>query len=216
MTSNTSGKSSGARRRDRRLREIEEAARTLFGTRGYEETSLAEIADEVDLSPKALYYYFDSKRALLEAILEHGFVYFESEGLSEARKEWSELNLRDALVESSVAAVETIIGHADLLRLSFSETFRGDEATRARHETYMASWVEHVSSIMEEGPRKKAIKRARRQPVAELIVGSLLGLSVDCVLRAQDHTLSSSDGLAARRAYVETLVDVTLTGVTSA
>lgn len=194
------------------MNEIADAARTLFGTRGYEETSLAEIADAVDLSPKALYYYFDSKRAILDVILEQGFVYFEPARLSAARAEWSDLSLRDALVESSMAAVEEIVGHADLLRLSFSETFRGDSATRARHEAYMTSWVEHVSAIIEEGSRKKEIKHARRRPFAEVVVEALLGVSVDGVLRGRAHAWSQSERGDPRRRFVETLIDTALSG----
>lgn len=190
-------------------------ARELFGTRGYEETSLAEIADAVDLSPKALYYYFDSKRAILEAILEHGFVYFEPARLSDARAEWRDLDLRDALIASSLAAVEEIVGHADLLRLSFSETFRGDTATQARHEAYMTSWADHVTAILEEGSRKKQVKSGLRRPLAEMIVEALLGISVDSVLRGRDHAWTRTGGVAARRRFVETLIDGTLSGAKS-
>lgn len=208
----TADKPAGQRRRDRRLREIAEAARELFGTRGYEETSLAEIADAVDLSPKALYYYFDSKRAILEAILEHGFVYFEPARLADARADWSDLDLRDALVAGSLAAVEEIVGHADLLRLSFSETFRGDTATRARHEAYMTAWVDHVEALFEEGSGKKMVKSALRRPLAEMIVEALLGISVDSVLRGREHAWTRSGGKAARRRFVETLIDSALSG----
>jgi AcrR family transcriptional regulator len=46
------------------------AAEQLFAERGYEATSLGEIADQVGIRPQAIYNHFDSKWQLYEAVLE--------------------------------------------------------------------------------------------------------------------------------------------------
>lgn len=50
--------------------QIIEAAIALFAARGYERTSLREIADRLGFTKAALYYHFSSKDALARAILE--------------------------------------------------------------------------------------------------------------------------------------------------
>src|SRR4051812_12810046 len=47
-----------------------DAALTLIQTKGYEEMSIQDVLDELDASRGAFYHYFDSKAALLGAVLE--------------------------------------------------------------------------------------------------------------------------------------------------
>lgn len=47
-----------------------DAAQRLIQTRGYEQMSVQDVLDELDVSKGAFYHYFDSKVALLEAVVE--------------------------------------------------------------------------------------------------------------------------------------------------
>lgn len=49
--------------------EIHQAAMELFSTRGYEKTSLREIAEQVGITKASLYYHYSSKQDLLKAII---------------------------------------------------------------------------------------------------------------------------------------------------
>ncbi|OLF18751.1 TetR/AcrR family transcriptional regulator [Actinophytocola xanthii] len=48
---------------------IREVALELFSTRGFDQTSLREIAERVGLTKASLYYHYSSKQALLSAIV---------------------------------------------------------------------------------------------------------------------------------------------------
>lgn len=50
--------------------EILDVAQRLVYTRGYEQMSIQDIINELKISKGAFYYYFDSKPALLEALIE--------------------------------------------------------------------------------------------------------------------------------------------------
>jgi AcrR family transcriptional regulator len=50
---------------------ILDAARSLFGERGYDATSIAEIGASAGISKSVLYHYFGSKAGLYQALLEH-------------------------------------------------------------------------------------------------------------------------------------------------
>lgn len=58
-----------ARKRVRRINEILRVAAEVLGERGYQGTSLEEVADRLDLAKASLYHYFDSKEALFSACL---------------------------------------------------------------------------------------------------------------------------------------------------
>ena len=55
---------------DERRMEFIETAQTLFYTKGYERTSVNDIIEAVGVSKGAFYYYFESKTAVLEAIVD--------------------------------------------------------------------------------------------------------------------------------------------------
>lgn len=59
-----------AKSTEERRREIVEAARRLFHTKGYEETSTADIMNAVGIAKGTLYYHFSSKEEILDALLE--------------------------------------------------------------------------------------------------------------------------------------------------
>jgi AcrR family transcriptional regulator len=47
-----------------------DAAQGLVQTKGYEQMSIQDVLDELDASKGAFYHYFDSKQALMEAVVE--------------------------------------------------------------------------------------------------------------------------------------------------
>jgi AcrR family transcriptional regulator len=53
-----------------RRNEIFDAAQRLIYTKGYEQMTIQDILDDLQISKGAFYHYFDSKQALLEALVE--------------------------------------------------------------------------------------------------------------------------------------------------
>ncbi len=54
-----------------RRNEILAAAEQLVYSKGYEQMTIQDILDALQISKGAFYHYFDSKQALLEALIEH-------------------------------------------------------------------------------------------------------------------------------------------------
>ena len=59
-----------AERRDQQIQRILEAAKTCFVRSGFQGASMQQICAEAGMSPGALYRYFPSKEAIVEAICE--------------------------------------------------------------------------------------------------------------------------------------------------
>jgi AcrR family transcriptional regulator len=68
-TSTRGGKGNGAAVVEDRPGQLVEIACRLFATRGYEGTSLRDIAEEAQITKAALYYHFPNKEALYQKIV---------------------------------------------------------------------------------------------------------------------------------------------------
>jgi AcrR family transcriptional regulator len=200
------------RRRKAKLEAIVDAASELFARVGYEDTSLADVARAVDLTPKALYYYYDSKRDLLDHVIGRGFQYFDAIALAATRVKWVGLPLEDALLESSLESVAELAGHGDLLRVSFSESFRGNSGTSARHNRYMLDWVDHVECVINDAKTERKLKKASARALAVMVVDALFGICVDGVLRRRLELVNPAGAVAPDRKFFQKLASTLLRG----
>src|SRR5215217_2241015 len=71
-----------SRPRDQRYHEILEQAARLIFQRGYEATSMQEIAESCGLTKAGLYHHIKTKEALLLAIMHYGMDLFEDKVLA--------------------------------------------------------------------------------------------------------------------------------------
>jgi AcrR family transcriptional regulator len=68
-TSNATGRTNGSARVQDRPAQLIEIASRLFAIRGYDGTSLRDIAQEAKITKAALYYHFPNKEALYQQIV---------------------------------------------------------------------------------------------------------------------------------------------------
>ncbi|MEM8995810.1 MAG: helix-turn-helix domain-containing protein, partial [Acidobacteriota bacterium] len=71
---------------DYRAVDIYRKAASIIYEKGFNATSMGDIADAVDLTKGGLYYYIKGKKALLFAIMNFAMDLLESEVLSPARQ----------------------------------------------------------------------------------------------------------------------------------
>jgi AcrR family transcriptional regulator len=83
-------------------REILDAAQRLVMTRGYEQMSIQDVLDEVQISSGAFHHYFDSRGALLEAFVERV-------------KQEAEKPLLPIIHDPNLSAIEKLQGFFDTL-----------------------------------------------------------------------------------------------------
>lgn len=126
---------------------IVSAARELFHREGFHSVSLARICAEAGVNPGSLYYYFRTKDALLEAVLEHnGDILpewimkpaFSSTG-DPVERIFAVLNRYRDLLERTDFALGCPIGN---LALELSDPSQGVSAGLSQNFDRWCAWIE--------------------------------------------------------------------------
>ena len=116
-----------------------DVAQRLVEAKGYEEMSVQDVLDEVDASKGAFYHYFDSKQALLEAVVERS-------------------------VDDAMAALAPVLSDPDLPALRKLESvFAGIARWKAERKelvlAIMEVWNSDGNAIVREKLRRMTVSR---------------------------------------------------------
>ena len=119
--------------------EFIDAAQRLIQTRGYEQMSVQDVLDELDASKGAFYHYFDSKEALLGAVI-------------------------DQMIDGAMAVVTPMVADPTLTAPEkFQRVFSGiAQFKNARLDLLQGviqAWISDDNAIVREKFRKVAVKR---------------------------------------------------------
>ncbi len=151
---------SRAERRDQQVQRILEAAKACFLRSGFQGASIHQICAEVGMSPGALYRYFPSKEAIIEAICE-------SNRKQDAAK-FAAMDENPCVVEGFVACAMDHIrfthenGNAPIFAEIATELLR-NEAIRAIGERCMGEVQAKFRDYLQA-----ALDRGEIDPVVEL------------------------------------------------
>lgn len=119
--------------------EFIDATQRLMQTKGYEEISVQEVLDALGASKGAFYHYFDSKAALLEAVVER-------------------------IVDGATGAVEPMLANPrisamDKLTGLFAGITSWKNARRDLLLSLMQAWTSDENALVREKFRRKATER---------------------------------------------------------
>jgi len=175
----------------------------LFAKQGYMRSSIAELADACKLSRGALYHYFDSKEAILLAIL-------------------------DAHVRQMIADVEVAVSGASTALEQFRAAIRAIVALNARSTNEQRLILNDLSFLSED--EQKTIKALERQLV-DMVSDLLIRLDKEgkIVKRTKkvytmmlfgilnfSHTWYDPKGSIDPKEFADMVVDLFLKGFASA
>ena len=116
-----------------------EAAQRLMTAKGYEQMSIQDVLDEVEASRGAFYHYFDSKQALLEAVI-------------------------DRMVDQALGEVDVVIADASVpapekLHRVFSTIGRWKTAQKPLVLALLEVWMSDHNAIVREKLRRSMVGR---------------------------------------------------------
>jgi AcrR family transcriptional regulator len=146
-----------------RAQEIYLLAAQLFVERGVESTSLSDIANALNITKAALYYYFESKQELLYRIVELGLDNVKNEVLDPARE----------IVDAEERLRFIILNHARL-------------AAEGNHAVIIVS---HEMNSLSFTQREAILKR--RREYFEFVRDTLVEIQADAKLNPIDMTTAT-------------------------
>ena len=151
---------SRAERRDQQIQRIMEAAKSCFVRYGFQGASMQQICAEVGMSPGALYRYFPSKEAIVEAICEAD----RQDDMTCFGVFREATSAVDGLVAGAMAHIThtSMKGSAPLFAEMRSESMR-NEAIRATVDGHKGEVAAMIEPLLAE-----AIAQGEINPVVEL------------------------------------------------
>jgi AcrR family transcriptional regulator len=145
-------------------------AERLFGEKGFDGTSVRDIAQSAGVNLAMISYYFGSKEKLLEAMIqfrsEYVFGILEDLNKEQSLSPWDKV---DRLVEFYV---DRILSNLPFHNIMYQETtaFRSGEIKEAIISLKMRN-LEQINKIIQDGQEKKLF----RQVDIPMTVGTIMG-----------------------------------------
>lgn len=178
-----STKSRGTGKRQKSTTFIEEARRkqildasiALFGKSGFDQTSLAEIADMVGVSKGVISYHFDGKRDLGEEVIRHGVRQYGQYVQNRVAKQKSG---KTKLLEFVSACLDYIEEHPNSY-LVYTDTLRCFGTREEKNA--MVAWAnertrEILTQIIKDGQADGSIGKVSIADLADVVQGIIDGL----------------------------------------
>ena len=129
--------------------ELLERAADLFAERGFNKTTLQDVADTVGLTRAALYHYFDSKEALLTKLVE-GITAARSAGLKKIRRDRS-LSATEKLERVARLMVLNVATQTARFRLLVQSEGELPAELAAKQARGRRDVLNHIVGVFEEG-----------------------------------------------------------------
>lgn len=192
------------RRGPQTRKHILDASLRLFSTRGFARATVRDIARAAGITDAAIYYHFESKRDILEALVEErGFV----AGLQELERVAADLPLRDTLRWMAHGAINIMDENRDFLRLIILEGLGGDESSLEQYDRLVGLWERALTTVLERYQEKGELPRNAPQAMARQIIYVILMAFQDGLM---GRHIPPAAGPEERRKALAEFVDETL------
>ncbi|MCC3304380.1 TetR/AcrR family transcriptional regulator [Sneathiella sp. HT1-7] len=149
MTEKTRAREEGLHRSDNRRQELMAAAAHLFNQRGYDATSMRDIAREAGMLAGSMYYHFSSKEDLIVATYEEGKRLISTavlEAIDGVEDPW------ERLTQAAVAHMNTLFGGNNFSILLCADISRTAPTLRSRLIEIRDSYDKLFMDLIEDLP----------------------------------------------------------------
>lgn len=157
--------------------EILDVTRRLIYTKGFEQMSVQDILNELQISKGAFYHYFNSKMDLLEALLDR--IVDESESVIDPILNDPQLNALEKIQTYFNRVNQWKMAQKEFL-LALMEVWYADDNALVRQKL-TAYQVQRMTGdfnrLVEQGVREGCMKVDSRLPVGEVVLVLLLGMA---------------------------------------
>jgi AcrR family transcriptional regulator len=159
--------------------QILDASLRLFSERGFARTTVRDIAREAGITDAAIYYHFQSKRDLLEALVEEkGFLV----SLQNLERVTADLPLNEMLVWMARGAINLMDENREFLRLIIMEGLGGDDAALEQYQRLINLWENALTTVLGRYEAKGELPGNSRAVLSRQVVYVILMAFVESLL----------------------------------
>ncbi len=196
------------RRKDARPEELVAAALEVFVERGYEGTTLADVARRAGVTKGTIYLYFENKEALFKAVVRETIVPVIAQGEALARSFTG--SARD-LLEQLVREYWRLVGEtalAGIPKLMMAEAATFPELTRFYYDEVVVRGQRLMAGVIGRGVKNGEFRPVNVMLAAKLAMSPLMHATV--VRRAFASCMPEGFNV---QAYLDTHIDLYLHGI---
>ena len=196
------------RRKDARPEELVAAALEVFVERGYEGTTLADVARRAGVTKGTIHLYFENKEALFKAVVRETIVPVIAQGEALARSFTG--SARD-LLEQLVREYWRLVGEtalAGIPKLMMAEAATFPELTRFYYDEVVVRGQRLMAGVIERGVKNGEFRPVNVMLAAKLAMSPLMHATV--VRRAFASCMPEGFNV---QAYLDTHIDLYLHGI---
>jgi AcrR family transcriptional regulator len=151
--------------------QILDAALGLFSRQGFTKTTVRDIAKEAGITDAAIYYHFESKRELLEALVEEGgFV----AGLQNLGRVEAVMPIGETVRWMAAGAVNLMDTNRDFLRLIMMEGLGGDETALEQYARLLDLWEAALTSVLARYESKGVLAAGSAPEAARQVIYTIM------------------------------------------
>jgi AcrR family transcriptional regulator len=173
--------------------QILDASLRLFSAKGFARTTVRDIARQAGITDAAIYYHFESKRELLEALVEErGFV----TRLQNLERVTADSPLRETILWMATGAINLMDENREFLRLIIMEGLGDDEAAREQYQRLLDLWEHALTAVLRRYAEKGELAADVVEPLARQVIYTILMAFEDSLLGR--HTRAGA-GVQERR-----------------
>jgi AcrR family transcriptional regulator len=159
--------------------QILDASLRLFSERGFARTTVRDIARMAGITDAAIYYHFDSKREVLEALVEErGFV----TSLKDLERFEADAPIQEALIWMASGAIQLMDENREFLRLIIMEGLGGDVAAVEQYRRLIDLWERALTTVLGRYERKGELPEDSPELLARHIIYIILMAFQDSLL----------------------------------
>src|SRR5574341_1914909 len=171
-------------------KQILDASLRLFSERGFARTTVRDIARQAGITDAAIYYHFESKRELLEALVEErGFLH----SLQNLERLTAELPLAETVIWMARGAIDLMDDNRDFLRLIIMEGLGGDESAGEQYRRLIDLWERALRVVLGRYAAKGDVAEASVPTLARQIIYTILMAFEDNLLGRHTTDGATSD-----------------------
>jgi AcrR family transcriptional regulator len=194
-------------------KQILDASLRLFSDKGFARTSVRDIAQAAGITDAAIYYHFDSKRDLFEALIEERGFTAALDSLERAEIDETGFTAREAVVELATRGLEFIYQNKDVMKVLMLEAMAEDPVASEEYRILVQRWERGLAHILRQYADRGLLRTEAVDELATQMALTVIGAFADYMMSPVDSRPDDAPPPEVHR-HVEVAMHHVVRGIT--